>query len=59
MKFPKELCEIRKKFCRQNCSSQEDLQIDYRPFLDRTRSFRFNRKKRFSRSENGFSLQNT
>ena len=43
--YQKKLYEIRKKCWRQNCLSQGDIQIYFKPFFDRTRSFRFNCKK--------------
>ena len=40
---------LRKKNVRQNCLSQEDIQIYFMALLDRTLSFRFNCKKTISR----------
>ena len=45
----KKIYEIRKRNPRQNCSSQEDIQIYFRLFFDRTGSFRFNCKKRYQK----------
>ena len=47
--FLKKLYEIWWKFSRQNCSSQEEMQISRRALFDWTSSFRFNCKKRFQK----------
>ena len=54
--------QVRKKLVIQNCSSQEDTQIHFRELFDRTRSFRFNCKKRYQKWKILFctkSMQNT
>ena len=59
-RFPKKLYEIRKRYSGQNCLSQEDIQIYFKSFRDRTCSFRFivknvieNKKFHFSQNLSG------
>ena len=47
--FPKNLHEVRKEYWRQNSPSQGHIQIDFKPFFDRKRSFYFNRKKYYQK----------
>ena len=49
LSFPKKLYEIGNKIFRQNCSSQEDLQIYCRAHLYRTQRFYFNCKKLYKK----------
>ena len=45
--FRAKIHKVRKKWCEQNCLSQEDILIYARLFFDWTHSFRFNCKKRY------------
>ena len=49
--------EIGINFMKQNCSSQEEIKMFFRPFFDHTHSFRFNRIKTFSKMKNSILHQ--
>ena len=47
--FSIKVYKMQKKCWRQNCWFQDDIQIHFEPFFDLTRSFHFNRKKRYQK----------